>query len=96
MGAVFGLSTQSSGIMKSDGAKVRVTALGAVVTLILVALWVAILAYGYSAPDSLLGKLTRLPLAVPVIIFGSSFLIVPVEWYFKRRGKPLFVREHDA
>ena len=82
--------------MKIDGAKVRVTTLGAVATFVLVALWVAILAYGYSAPDSLLGRLIRLPLAVPIIIFGSSLLIVPVEWYFKRRGKPLFVREHDA
>jgi ABC-type sulfate transport system permease component len=82
--------------MKNEGARIRVTTYGAVATLALVALWVTILAYGYSAPDSLLGRLIRLPLAVPIIIFGSSFLLVPVEWYFKRRGKPLFVREHDA
>ena len=37
-------------------------------------------------PESPLGKLIRLPIGVPLVIFGAQLLYVPIDFYFMRRG----------
>ena len=69
---------------------------GCVSVAICVAIWVGLLAYSYGEPDSSIGKLIRMPFGFLIVTFGIFVLLTPIERYFKRRGKPLFIVEHDV
>lgn len=72
------------------------TKIGAVAGVLMVAVWVVGLAFGFFYPATWLGLLIHAPLGLPAYIFGVAAIFGVVATLSAARGKPFLIKGTDV